>query len=181
MIYVDDARMLQTMVPGCLSVLRTPREFFRQLPASPFYRNSIMVMTFVTMISVIVTVPFYTEAMLFLYPVVWVVALITLKLCEVYLVWAVRCFADQPLAGSNAFRVITYASVPMALIFVPWLALVALLWSLYLMWLGLVERLKVAPGTAASIVLVPSLLLMVAVGVGLVLLMSVMPQLAGLL
>jgi len=140
-----------------------------------------MVMTFVTILSVVFTLPFYAEAMLFLYPAVWVTALIVFKLSEIYLVWAVRHFAGRPLAGSNAFRMVSYASVPMVLVFVPWLVLVALVWSLYLMWLGLVERLKVAPRVAAAIVLVPSLLLMATVGTSLVWLMSVMPQLAGLL
>ncbi|MDQ6951814.1 MAG: YIP1 family protein [Mariprofundales bacterium] len=177
MIYVDDARMLQTMVPGCLGVLRSPKEFFRAMPGSQLYRNSIMVLTFVSFLSVLVSMIFHAEAMLFLYPLVWVVMLIVLKLFETYLVAAVRSVTGRALAGSNAFRILTYASVPLALMFVPWLTMAAQAWALYLLWLGLVKRINVPAISAAVIVFLPGILLMVVGNVGVVMVFEIIPKL----
>jgi len=177
MVYVDADRMLQTMVPGCLGVVKSPRAFFRQLPASPLYRDSIMVLSFVSLLSVVVSVLFHAEAMLFLYPLVWVLMLITLKLFELYLSRTVRGANGRPLAGCNAFRILTYASVPLALMFVPWLTLAAQFWALYLLWMGLVERVKVPSTVAAMAVFIPGLVMMAIGNIGWMLILAKVPQL----
>ncbi len=158
-VYLDDDRLMETLLPAMRSVLQAPDAFFRDLPPTHRYRGAILLLTAISMVSVFLSYPFYGALMLFLFPVVWIGMVVGLLAWARYLRWCVRRFSDDGrIAVSNAFLLSSYASVPLAAMFVPWLGAVASLWSLYLMWRGVVARGKVAPSIALMLVLFPMLL-----------------------
>ncbi|MDQ6964051.1 MAG: YIP1 family protein [Mariprofundales bacterium] len=160
MVYLDIHRLMATMFPSCIAVLRSPREFFSGLPPTSRFFGSILLLTAISMLSGFIVYPFYGALMMFLFPVVWIILVIGMLAWSHFLSWAVGRFSESRLVPSNAFLLSAYASVPLVAGFVPWVGLLAVLWFVYLMWLGIVERGRVSPQLAAGLVALPGVLLL---------------------
>lgn len=160
MVYFDEGRMMETLVPSCVSVLKEPRAFFRGLPPTAKYYGSVLILTAIAMVAGFIAYPFRDALMMFMFPVVWVCLVMGLLMWAHVVSWAISAFSDSRLVTSNAFAVLAFAAVPLVLAFIPWVGLAAAMWSIYLMWVGIAERGKVSAGLAAVLVAVPVVLLL---------------------
>ncbi|MDX8412864.1 MAG: YIP1 family protein [Mariprofundales bacterium] len=174
MVYFDIHKMMATIAPSCMGVLQSPKVFFKGLPPTSRFFGSIIILTAISMVSGFIVYPFYGALMMFLFPVVWIFLVMGMLSWAHFLSWGVGKFSDSRLVPSNAFLLSAYASVPLVVGFVPWLGALAALWSIYLMWVGVVERGRVSPLLAAVLMVVPGSLLLASVA-GLFVLL---PQLA---
>ncbi|RMH50115.1 MAG: hypothetical protein D6682_07765 [Zetaproteobacteria bacterium] len=158
MVYMEDRRVMATMLPAARSVLRDPDAFFRGMPTTARYQLGILLLTAITMVSVFLAYPFYDALLMFLYPVIWVGTVVGTVVWAHYLSWGVRRFSDGRMAPTNAFLLSSYASVPLVAAWIPWLGTVAFFWSLYLMWRGVVVRSGMRPGVALALIGLPMIL-----------------------
>lgn len=175
-VYFDSNRPVETFLSSVKLVLTSPRSFLEQMPPAYYYRDGIFLLTLIVMGASILSTPFYNVLFLFMLPMTWGLILISLRLWAGYLSWAVGTFAKQKLSSKRAFQLSAYASVPLLFSFVPVLALIATLWNLYLMWLGLVAHCKVSGFSALMIIVVPLLVLIASTVVLVILLMATMPD-----
>ncbi|MDX8391584.1 MAG: YIP1 family protein [Mariprofundaceae bacterium] len=164
-IYFDGNQPTETLIPTIRALLFQPREFFAAMPKAIFYRNGLFFVTVIVFALSFLSIPFHSMAMLFLVPVTWGTALIGMRFLGAYLRWAVATFAKTRLTSVNAFQICAYAFLPMLLSPLSWLGVVGLLWSIYLLWLGLVAHCRISAGAALTIVSIPVSLLIIAVGV----------------
>jgi len=160
-----------------MAAIKSPQQFFQALPPTHRFQGSILILTAVSMLSGFIAYPFYGALMMFMFPVVWIVLVSGLLMWSHFLSWGIRTFSASRLVPSNAFAISAHASVPLVLGFIPWLGALALLYSLYLMWVGIVERGRISSGLAIGLLSVPILLLLV---VALVLI-DTLPQLAAVI
>ena len=156
--YFDKNRPMQTLLLSMQGVLKSPKNFFAQLPPAAFYANSIFLGTVIILAASFIGVPFHSFTMLFMVPVSWGLGLIGIKVWSSYIAWATRSFGKAKLSTANAFNMSAYASVPLVFSAVPILGLISCLWSLYLMWVALVSRCHVKSSTAAIIIAIPAIL-----------------------
>ncbi len=155
--YFDKNQMLSTFLPAVRSLLVAPKQFFTEMPTAAFYGNAFFYTTFLVFIASFVGVPFYQWTLLFMVPVSWGVTLLLTWLWGKYIAWAVRTLAKKKLGPANAFQMVSYASTPAMVIYIPVASMVGSAWGLYLLWTALVERLKVSAAMAAMIIAVPAL------------------------
>jgi len=156
--YFDKNRPMQTLLLSMRGVLISPKEFFSELPVATFYANSIFLASIIIFAASFIGVPFRSFTMLFMLPVSWGLGLIGLKFWSSYISWATRSFGKAKLGKANAFHISTYACVPLMLSALPMLGIISFLWSLYLMWVALISRCHVKPGTAAIIIAIPAMI-----------------------
>jgi len=177
MIYFNTNRMTETLIPACKSVLLQPRALFEQMPKTGLYMNGFGLLSLIVLASSLVSVPFIGFAMIFMLPFFWGVMLLSYWIWAGYLGWAVTTFGDQQLSTPHAFQLAGYAAVPLIVGFVPFIGLIASIWSLYLSWLGLVANVKVKPAAAAIIIAIPVLLTLVLLVLLADVLVALLPQL----
>ncbi len=157
--YFEANRPAQTLISTLRTLFSQPRDFFAAMPVAIFYRNSVFFVSIIVFGLSFLAIPFYGMTMLFMFPATWGLVLIGLRFLSAYLRWAVKTFAKARLSSMNAFQLIGYAFLPMLFSTLSWFGVVALLWSVYLLWLGLVAHCKVKAGTALTIVAVPVFML----------------------
>jgi len=181
MIYFNINRMTETLVPACKAVLLQPRALFEQLPRTSLYMNGFGLLSLIVLASSLVSVPFIGFAMIFMLPFFWGFMLFSYWIWAGYLSWAVSTFGGQKLSTAHAFQLASYAAVPMVAGFVPFVGLVATVWSLYLSWLALVVNVKVKPAAATVIIAIPVLLVLVLLVLLADALVALLPQLGSYL
>ncbi|MDQ6988208.1 MAG: YIP1 family protein [Mariprofundaceae bacterium] len=163
--YFEANRPAQTLISTVRSLFVQPRAFFADMPVAIFYRNSVFFVSIVVFVLSFLAIPFYGMMLLFLMPAIWGVVLIALRFLAAYLRWGVSIFAKKRLSTVNAYQLAAYAFLPMLFSACSWFGLAALLWSFYLLWLGLIANCRIKAGTALTIVAVPASLLMLISGV----------------
>ncbi len=176
--YFDKNKPMQSFIPAVRDVLFSPKRFFADMPPAAFYSNSIFFLSILVFISSFIGVPFHDMALLFLLPVTWGIMLIGTKFWASYLSWAVRFFAKTKITSANAFQLSAYAAAPLLLTTIPVVGLLAGIWNLYLVWVALIARCKVAAGMAALIIAIPAVLFIGSVVALLGLATQMLPQLA---
>jgi len=157
--YFEANRPAQTLISAIRALFVQPRAFFADMPVAIFYRNSVFFVSIIVFALSFLAIPFYGMMLLFLVPVTWGVVLIALRFLAVFLRWGVSTFAKKRLSTVNAYQLAAYAFLPMLFSACSWFGVVALLWSFYLLWLGLTANCRIKAGTALSIVAVPASLL----------------------
>jgi len=177
MVYFNIHAMMSTIFPSWSGVMRTPKAFFSGLPSTPRFFGSVLMITAVAMLAGFVVYPFDGALMMFAFPVTWIILVMGMLSWAHFLSWGIAKFSDSRLVPSNAFLLSAYASVPLVVMFIPWLGIVAVVWSIYLMWVGIVERGRVSPLLAAGLMAVPGILLLAFA----VLSIDMLPQLKHLL
>lgn len=177
--YFSGNQAIQTLFPTIKALLTRPRIFFEQMPRAIYRRDAIFFATIVIFGFSFLSVPFYSMLLLFLLPLTWGLALVGLWLWSQYLRWAVRTFTGSKLSMANAFQLSAYAALPMVLATIPYVGILAGLWSLYLLWLGLIGYCKISGGKAAMVLFVPLAVLAASTAVLVSMLMQALPQLGG--
>jgi len=163
--YFEANRPAQTLISTMRTLFVQPRAFFAAMPVAIFYRNSVFFVSIIVFALSFLAIPVYGMTMLFLLPATWGVVLIALRFLGAYLRWGVTTLGKARLSTMNAFQLAAYAFLPMLFSTLSWFGVVALLWSIYLLWLGLVAHCKIKAGTALTIVAVPASLLILIGGV----------------
>ncbi|MDQ6988101.1 MAG: YIP1 family protein [Mariprofundaceae bacterium] len=161
--YFEANRPAQTLISTLRTLVAQPRAFFAAMPVALFYRNSVFFVSIIVFALSFLAIPFYGMTMLFMFPATWGLLLIGLRFLSAYLRWGVKTFAKTRLSSMNAFQLAGYAFLPMLFSTLSWFGVVALLWSIYLLWLGLVAHCRISAGAALTVVAVPvSMLILVA-------------------
>jgi len=177
--YFESNRPMETFLPVIKALIKTPKAFFEQMSPAYFFRDGIFFVSIIIFLATFVSMPFSNVLFLFLLPVTWGLLLVSLRFWSVYMAWAVRVFAKQKLSTRQAFQISTYAAFPMVFVAVPVLGVLASIWNLYLMWVGLVSYCKISGKNAAMIIMIPVIILLVSTVFLITLLIAVFPQLAG--
>ncbi|MDQ6972612.1 MAG: YIP1 family protein [Mariprofundaceae bacterium] len=159
-VYFQSSQPAQTLIGTIKSLIMQPRGFFAGMPFAVFYANSLFFATIVVLGLSFLSVPFYNLGMLFMVPVIWGVIIIGMRLLAMYMHWAVPALAGGRLTTANAFQLSAYASMPMLFVGLSWFGIVAFLWSMYLLWVGLTSYCRIRTGGALAVIILP--LLMVA-------------------
>ncbi len=153
--YFQSNRPAQTFLAALKSLLTQPREFFAGAPFAVFYGNSLFFASIIIFILTFVAVPFYSLGMLFMLPFTWGCILIGMWMLAAYISWGVKAFGGARLTPANAFQLSAYAFAPMMFVGLSWGGTVAFLWSMYLLWLGLVSHCRISGGRAVAVIIVP--------------------------
>lgn len=159
--YFEANRMGATFLPAFRALMTTPRSFLAAMPGTAYFREGIALLTLVVLVATAISIPFRGFSMAFMVPFVWGFMLLSSRLLAAYLALT----AGSGLTSANAFLLVAYASVPQVAAMVPYIAVPAGLWSLYLLWLGLVVRGGVNPVRAAMVLCVPVVVVAGLVGV----------------
>jgi len=156
--YFQNNRPAQTFLFALKSLLTQPREFFAGVPFAVFYGNSLFFASIIIFILTFVAAPFYSLGMLFMLPFTWGCILIGMYMLAAYISWAVKSFAGGRLTSANAFQLSAYAFAPMMFAGLSWAGLVAFVWSMYLLWLGLTAYCRITAGRAVLVLVFPLLI-----------------------
>jgi len=155
MVYFEANRPAQTLIPAIRSLVSQPREFFSSLPNAIYYRDSLLFVSIIVFLLSVLSIPFHSFIMLFAFPITLGIVIIGMWSLSRYLKWAASSFAKTRLSATQAFQISAYAFLPMACSTLSWFGIVALLASMYLLWLGLVANRQIKSTTAWMIVAVP--------------------------
>jgi len=155
--YFESNRPWQTVLPAIKALLTRPAAFFADMPFAVFYGNSLFFASIIIFGLTFLAVPFYSIGMLFMLPFTWGSILIGMWLLSAYMSWAVRAFGEGRLTQANAFQLSAYALMPMLFIGFSWAGILAFVWSMYLVWLGLVAHCRIAAGRSVLVLVFPLL------------------------
>jgi len=176
--YFDKNKPLQSFPPAFLAILTTPKSFFTTIPTATFHSTALFFASIIIFIASFLAVPAHSLGVLFLVPVIWGLSLIALWAWSAFMAWAVKAVGGGKLGPATSFLISAYAAAPLLLAGVPYAGAIAGVWSLYLLWVALVNRCKLAPGKALLIILAPTLLIAVSLTGLLRELTKLFPQLA---
>ena len=179
--YFESNRPVETLLPTIKALVKSPRVFFANVPLAYYHRDGMFFASIVIFAMTFISMPFYGVLFLFLFPITWGVALVSLRLWAAYLAWSVRVFGKKKLSSKQAFQLSAYTTLPMVFALVPVLGLIASLWNLYLLWIALSAYCKLSSGTAFAVIFVPVIVLLLSSAVLVALLVTSVPQLAAIL
>jgi len=156
-VYFQSNRPGGSFISSLKALLIRPREFFADMPFAVFYGNSLFFASIIIFALTFLAVPFYSIGMLFMVPFTWGSILIGMWFLSAYMSWAVKAFGGGKLTQANAFQLSAYALMPMLFIGLSWAGVAAFVWSMYLVWLGLVAHCRIAAGRAVLVLAFPLL------------------------
>jgi len=155
MVYFEANRPAQTLIPAIRTLVSRPRDFFESLPNAIYFRDGLLFVSIIVFLLSVLSIPFHSFIMLFAFPITLGIVIVGMRFLSSYLKWAASSFAKTRLSATQAFQISAYAFLPMVFSTLSWFGIVALLASMYLLWLGLVANRQIKSATAWLMVAVP--------------------------
>ncbi|RME86750.1 MAG: hypothetical protein D6771_01350 [Zetaproteobacteria bacterium] len=173
-------RMMQTFFPTLAEVISKPVDFFKKMPRTAYYKDSLLYILIIFVLESVVAIPYSKFSLMFLLPAYAIAMLVWLW------VWASLMGAFARSLGSwlttvNAFQIAAYAATPWILAPWPWLTIPTMLWFVALNWLGLVHLGKLSASKAAIVAGILGIVLALPTGWAEMQIFHLMPKLPALL
>jgi len=156
--YFEKNRPAGSFIAALKDLVTRPREFFAGMPYAVFYGSSLFFASIIIFILTFLAVPAYSLGMLFMLPFTWGAILIGMWMVSGLISWGVRTLSASRLSTANAFQLSAYAFAPMMFVGLSWGGIVAFLWSMFLLWLGLSAHCRISGGRAVAALAMPVLM-----------------------